>query len=352
MKTSQRILIVKPSALGDIIHALPVAIGIKKINPNAIVGWVVSRPYQEILENNPYIDKLFIFERKRWGGMNNFWQHKGEFFELIHNIRAARFGTVLDLQGLLRSGIITLLSGAPRRIGFKNAREIAPFAYNEWVTPPLRMHAIERYLLLAGQLGPMHMPLSLPLPQTPLYPKKMAAWGHGVPIVVLVPGARWPSKIWPAYHFAMLADMLIARMQAKVVLVGASSDCDIGRQILEHCQAASQVVNWIGQTSLADLTAIMVHAHLVVTNDSGPMHIATAVGTPTVALFGPTDPARTGPYGSQHVVLQARLPCEPCLQKICRRPDFCLKAITPQQVWQTVESCLRLKSREFAETIY
>lgn len=344
MKNSERVLIIKPSALGDIIHALPVAMAIKKSNPAAFVGWVVSRPYQEILEHSPYVDQIFIFERKRWGGVTNFWHHKNEFVRLLRDLRAAHFGTVLDLQGLLRSGILALLSGAPRRIGFGNAREMAPFAYTEWVMPPPRIHAIERYLLLGRHLCPMDIPDTLPLPQSPAFPQKMAQ-DSGTPIIVLVPGARWSNKIWPARHFAVLADNLLADFKAQVILVGAASDMEIGQQIMQQCRGASKLINWIGQTSLKDLVAIMAHASLVVTNDSGPMHIAVAVGTPTVALFGPTDPVRTGPYGDRHRVLQAKMPCMPCLKRSCSRADFCLEAITPQQVLQTVADRLRLTTR-------
>jgi lipopolysaccharide heptosyltransferase II len=353
MRQHPRLLIVKLSALGDIIHTIPVVAGLKKACPQAFIGWVVSRPYEEILSGNPHIDQVFLFERKRWGGVANFWRHRGEFARLIRQIRSTHFDVVLDFQGLLRSAVLTLLSGAPRRIGFANAREFAPLAYTETlILPPKPIHALERYVLLANRLAEIDVPAEFPMPLSqecyeriarsasdllPDADSKVLRASSGLRMVVMVPGTRWVTKQWPPQYFARLADMLWEKYHPHIFLAGAPSDFPIGEEILRVAKPDTQIESWIGQTSLKELVTLMSQADLVVTNDSGPMHIAAAVGTQILALFGPTDPVLTGPYGSRHIVLKASLPCVPCMKRYCTNAVFCLFTITPEEVLQEIE---------------
>lgn len=339
MNPRQRILIVKLSALGDIIHTMPIAAGIKEAYPDTFIGWLVSRPYHELLEGCPYIDRIFIFERRRWGGLTNFWKNRHGFAQVVRSIRESRFGTVLDFQGLLRSAFFTVIAGAPQTIGFANARELAFLAYNDKVMPPtLSMHAVERYRLLSQRLGPFPISEKFPFALTDTHREKVRELGTATPLVVFVPGARWLNKRWPPRYFSQLADLLLSRYPVRIVLAGSKEDTEIGEQLLQGVNEPGRVVNWIGKTSLKELVALMAAAKFVVTNDSGPMHIAAAVGTPTVALFGPTDPVRTGPYGKQHIVIKANMPCVACLKRNCAKTPLCLETILPTQVFEAIEA--------------
>lgn len=334
MNPLQRILIVKLSAMGDVVQTLPIAETLKMAFPNTLLGWLVSRDNRELVADNPYIDRVFVFERRRWGGIAGFWRHRREFRDLIEDIRAHRFGVVLDFQGLFRSGLLTFVSGAPKRIGFANARELAFLAYNEKVKVPDRnIHAVDRYALLLRCLGNIAGEKNgIVFAYPPRASCTRQSHKGDRPKIVLAPGAKWANKRWPAPYFAELADLLTCDCRARIILVGTAADLAIGEEIRQKAKFSHDLTSLIGQTCLSELTAVIKDADLVVTNDSGPMHLADAHGVPTLALFGPTTPARTGPYRTRHAVLQASLPCIPCLKRNCRNGNSCMDKIKPCEV--------------------
>ena len=220
---------------------------------------------------------------------------------------------VVDLQGLLRSGLITLATHAPLRIGFREAREGSRFFYTKKVKAGKDIHAVDRYMKIAEELGcdVQRKGLSLSLFQQCL--QETRTLSDLGPYAVLVPGARWKTKIWPAESFGKVASML----PLKSVIVGASADRTIADAVVSH--SGEKAVSLAGETSLRELIEIMRTAEVVITNDSGPMHIAAALNIPVIAIFGPTSPARTGPYGRGHVVLQSQAGCVPCFQEGMQR---------------------------------
>jgi lipopolysaccharide heptosyltransferase I len=315
-----RILIVKPSSLGDVVHALPTVNLIRRKYPQAHISWLVNDTLTSLLQHCPIIDEIIPFERRRFGSLTQLPRF-GSFLTTLHK---RRFDIVIDLQGLFRSGIIAWATRAPRRIGLSDAREGARLFYSEVVKVP-RAHAVDRYLLAARHLGCDSTPVEFPLGVS----KSVTREG----LIAVNPSARWSTKLWGDDKFAEL----IRRLPAdRVILTGSATERE---QIDKIAQGRR---NLAGQTDLFQLAELYCRCQVVITNDSGPMHLAAAVGTPVVAIFGATDPALTGPYGKQHVVLRAGVPCSPCFKDSCanRVHMECMKLITVEQVLEAAKAFL------------
>ncbi len=333
----RRILILKPSALGDIIHAIPVARLIKQRFPHAELHWLVVPAFQNILENCPWVDHTILFERssmskrsKRAGGVF-------DFLDLGAALEAQRYDLVIDLQGLLRSGLLCLLTHAPVRIGFAYAREAAWAGYTHRI--PKRQggrHAIERYLDLAEAIGCPRGPL--------LYDYGLDDADHrtarelldsleltGKRVILLFPGTNWMTKRWPARHFDTLARQIEQQTDCVPVVAGANDAVELSKQI--------QAKSLAGRTTLRQLAAILKASAACVTNDSGPMHLAASLAVPTLALFGPTNPQLTGPYHPNAHVLSLPLVCSPCLSRHCSH-HACLQNLSPESAFQTLTHIL------------
>ncbi len=340
----KNILIIKPSSIGDIIHALPFLYSIRARYPKARISWLINSGFEDLIKDNPELDEIILFERKRWGGFDNIgYKFKG-LTEFLRELRRKQFDLVIDLQGLFRSGIITYLSGAAHRVGFANARELSPIFYNYKIShPSIEMHAVDRYLLIAKELGAGISKIDFKIN----IPKKENEYVSGLinrikkrPLIAINPSARWETKMWPLKRYAKLADAIADKLKAQTVLIGSREDEDRINELLSMTK--SKPVNLCGRTSLLQLAALLKRAALLITNDSGPMHIAAAVGTSVAAIFGPTRPVRTGPYGKGHVVLQSSLPCINCLKKKC--DDLkCMDAISVDEVFNSVRKVLKQK---------
>jgi lipopolysaccharide heptosyltransferase II len=259
-------------------------------------------------------------------------------------LRAGRYDLVVDLQGLFRSGLLAWLSGCPRRVGLATGREGSPWFYTQRVPVPTHgMHAVDRYLLVATALGAA-------LPGVPSFRfleqdtdreavqrlLQREHVPHDRPWVAMSVSARWPTKRWPAEYFAQAADSLTREGFGPIVFIGGPSEQADSARVQSLMRTPS--VDFTGQTEVGLLPTLLRQAAALVTNDSGPMHIAAAVGTPVVAVFGPTDPVRTGPYGCGHSVLTHDVPCRPCLSRRCRHTVSlaCLSGVAPEQVVQAV----------------
>ncbi|MGD0016930.1 MAG: lipopolysaccharide heptosyltransferase II [Verrucomicrobiia bacterium] len=308
-----RILVIKPSSLGDVVHALPAVSLIRRRFPDAHISWLINDSLVSLLKNCPIINQTIAFPRHDWAKLPR----------LARQLRQGRFDLVVDLQGLLRSGLMTWTTRASRRIGLSDAREGARWFYNEVVKVP-RAHAVERYLCAARHLGcgdgPIEFPLGIASPQR-----------EG--LIAVNPSARWKTKLWGDDKFAELVRHL---PRERVVLTGSATEREQVEKIAQGCR------NLAGQTDLFELAELYARCAVVITNDSGPMHIAAAVGTPVVAIFGPTDPALTGPYGKQHVVLRAGIPCSPCMKDHCTHTPRmeCMTLVTVEQVLAAVKAFL------------
>jgi lipopolysaccharide heptosyltransferase I len=312
-----RILIIKPSSLGDVVQALPTVNLIRRKYPQAHISWLVNDTLTSLLPHCPIINEIILFERRRFGSLTQL----PRFGNFLATLNGRHFDIAVDLQGLLRSGIISWATRAPRRIGLSDAREGARFFYNEIVSVP-RAHAVDRYVLAAQHLGCDSTPIEFPLG----VPGSVTSEG----LIAVNPSARWATKLWGNDKFAELIRRLPAE---RVVLTGSAAERG---QIDTIAQGRR---NLAGQTDLFQLAELYRRCQVVITNDSGPMHLAAAVGTPVVAIFGPTDPALTGPYGDHHVVLRAGIPCSPCFKGHCtnRVRMECMNLVSVEQVLKAAE---------------
>jgi heptosyltransferase I len=333
----QRILVIKPSAIGDIVHALPVLNLLRRQWPAAQISWLVSSACASLLEGHPQIDELIRFERRRFG---KGWRKPSAALGLFHftrELRARQFDLVIDLQGLFRSGWLAWKTGAPIRIGPSEARELGWIFYTHHVATGFPQgHAVDRYLKIADALGLGREPVEFVF-ATSDSDRQSAAdlLEPGKRFAILLPGANWKSKRWPAEHFAALVAPLRDRLGLESVIVGAAGDRALAAQI-------SGSIDLTGRTNLRQLVALMERAELVIGNDTGPLHIAAALGRPMVALYGPTNPDYTGPYGHLESVLRHPIACSPYLSSRCRYSHHgCLREIQPDRVLRAAESQIR-----------
>jgi heptosyltransferase I len=329
---ARRILLVKPSALGDVVHTLPVVATLHARYPQVALDWLVEEEAAPLIAGHPAVSELIVSGRRRWlralrhpaAAPGALWAMAG-FARRLH---CRRYDAVLDLQGLLKSALYVAAAGAPIRVGLADAREGARLAYTHRVpVPPQPVHAVERYLALAAAVGADRAVREFTIP---LAAEEKAAAALRVremprPLAVLHPAGRWPTKLWPVERWRALATALAGEGWG-VLVTGSAGDAAVTAAITDGVGPACRSL--AGLLSLKQLAAVLGSADVMVSVDSGPMHIAAAMGTPIVALFGPTDPGRTGPLG-RHTILRKPLPCSPCLSRRCRiqETNLCMRAL-------------------------
>ena len=341
-----RILIVRLSALGDIIHALPVLFAIKRSLPAAQVDWLVEQNYASILGLVPELDRPIIVRAKSPGGTDDAIRFGGGgagYLRAISFLRAQRYDAALDLQGLIKSAVWARLSGAARVIGFARDHLREPHAaslYTETVTPPRAGHVIDKNLAVLAALGVPDSPMTLKLEATasPEVTAAIDAAGGPRKFIVLNPGAAWPNKRWPADRFGALADGLFRRTRLRSLVTWGPSE----RALAESVVAASgNTASLAPATSVADLAVLMRDAAVVVSGDTGPLHIAAAMGTPLVGLYGPTWPERNGPWDPKDHVISRADTCVCHHKRHCLRGAPCINEIAVEQVVAAAERRLR-----------
>jgi lipopolysaccharide heptosyltransferase I len=350
---ARRILLVKPSALGDVVHALPVAATLHRRYPNVPLDWLVEEEAADIVRGHPALSGVVVSGRRRW--LRQLRQPGkipatlGEMRRFARALRHRDYDAVLDLQGLFKSALYVLASGAAVRVGFAEGREGAPWVLtHRVVAPPQPVHAVDRYLHLAAAVDATDPAREFTISLSP--EDELAAGAHlaaclpsGRPRVALHPSARWRTKLWEIPRWRELGAALLAE-RVGVILTGSRDDTAMAEAI---CSGMSpSPLSLVGRLSLKELAAVLRDVDLVITVDSGPMHIAAAMGTPVVALFGPTDPRRTGPLGAGRI-LRKDLPCSPCLERRCRIPDTyrCMRDLTVAEVLDGVLDLLRSSTR-------
>lgn len=327
-----KILILKPSSLGDVIHALPVLRLLKRHRPHAAIHWWIDSRLAPLLEGDPDLSGVVRFERQRWASP----LHWPEMCRRVRWLRAQNYDWVIDLQGLARSGAFAWLANGQLLVGLDEPREGARGLYDVIVPrASYHTHAVDWYLAVLTRLGvPVDWNFTwLPERPTPAADIKSKWPTEGARWVALQPGARWLNKRWPATHFAELVRELASVFPAvRFVILGGADDRPLGETISQA--APERCLNLAGQTSLLEMIEWLRRCELVVTNDTGPAHAAAALGKPAISLYGPTEPRRTGPYGQLPRVLQNSLPCAPCLKARCvwPQPMECLTAISPVTV--------------------
>ena len=342
---ARRILLIKPSALGDVVHALPVVASLKQRYPEIPLDWLIEEEAAPLVEGHPAVAEFVVSGRRRWQRQ---LRNPGAVPGALREIRAfarkirGRYDAVLDLQGLLKSALYVLAARAPIRVGLADGREGATWVLTHRVpVPPQPVHAVERYLALAEAVDAASVVRDFTIPVAPadVGVAEGVLAGLPRPIVVLHPAARWPTKLWETARWRDLASAL-CRDGVGVVVTGGAGDRALAAEIGEGLNPALRSL--AGRISLKQLAAVLRSADLMITVDSGPMHIAAAVGTPVLALFGATDPARTGPLGPA-CVLHRKLPCSPCLQRRCAIADTlrCMRDIDVPEVLATARRMLK-----------
>jgi lipopolysaccharide heptosyltransferase I len=338
--SARRIALIKPSALGDIIHSLPVLTALRRRYPQAYIAWVVNRTYAELLHGHPDLDAVLPFDRgaPQFGFLTAL-RHYSRF---SHSFRQRRFDLVIDLQGLLRSGLMAASSGAARRVGLSTAREGAHVFYTDVIRVPdfHALHAVDRYWLVADAFGVGHFPkfFHVPLAETEQRWAAILLRDCPRPWMALGVGARWRTKRWPPEHFAALARRAQQEVGGTVLFVGGRDEVPLARAVAERLTGA--VRDLTGRTTLPQLAALLARVDLMVANDTGPLHLAAALGRPVVAPYTCTKVLLNGPYGGTKGAVEARVGCQGSYRKRCRRMD-CMAELTPDRLWPVLEEVLR-----------
>lgn len=315
----QRILLIKPSAIGDVVHTLPILKMLRMRFPSAHIAWLLTPACAGLLEGHPLLNEVVPFDRKRYG---RGWRDPVSLFGLLafqRELRRGDYDLVIDLQGLFRSGWLAWKTGAPMRIGFSNAREFSPLFYTHRVdVGTTEQHAIDRYLKVAAALGCDTSQFDFEFHVTDDDRKHVDELLAGSSkFAVLLPGTNWATKRWPIEKFAAMVEPLRMQFDLQTIVAGGPDDVKLGEQI-------RGAINLAGRTSLRQLVELLRRAELVVANDSGPMHIAAALGRPLVTPYGPTNPVRTGPYRREDSVIRLDIPCAPCYSRKCSHQS-CLR---------------------------
>ena len=331
------LLIIKPSSFGDIVHALPVVGALRTVLPDARISWLVKSEWAELLEGHPDLHEIIPvdFGVRSWRS-------------LVATVRARAFDCVLDLQGLLRSGLIARLSGAPIRVGFAGGREGSPWCYTHKVRLPnddrvpwrlLNMSSVDRNLETVKCFGAATDAPRFVLPRlehdraavTQLFTE--AGVTRHDRLIAVAPISRQAMRNWPVGRFVAVAAALMKQQGVKIVLIGSPDDRSVVRDFSRALGPA--LVNLVGKTRIRQLSLVLDNVRLLIANDSGPIHVAAACRVPVLACFGPTDPNVNGPYGTGHEVLMSpTTACRPCGLRQCHNAHYleCLDSIAVEAV--------------------
>lgn len=345
--TPTHILIVKLSAIGDVIHTLPALNAIRRYYPHARITWLVEEAAAGLLEGHPALNRVLVSRRKYWlrGLLGpERWQHLTEMVAFIKALRDTRYDMILDYQASLKGGVLIALARGDRKIGFGKGLEHQEHSHlflNEKVPAvDMEIHALTRGLMMLEHIGIPTPPVEYKLPVTEKAALRIAQLlaQKGVQretkVVAINPVAQWETKLWDNAKFAELADYLVDRYAVSVVFSGGAADRQVVEDICARMQA--RALNLAGQTTLIELAALYEQAACLISTDTGPMHLGAAVGIPVVALFGPTAPWRTGPFGKGHRVIRAPVECAPCFSRTCD-PAQCMRKIEVAQVIEGIE---------------
>ena len=337
------ILIVKLSAIGDVVHTLPSLAALRKLYPEAHISWVIEEASSDIIRGHPHLDRVIISRRKRWienlKKLHDIKTTTTDIRLFVKTLRDRKYDLVIDFHGLFKSSMIVLLSGGGRKLGYDSMQELSGLFLNEKIFEDMKKHAALRYLDLIRYLGTDidNPEFNIPIEEENKVRVETLLKANDIditePFVAINPVAFWDTKLWEDNRFARLCDRIVEELKQKIVFTGSKDHGSIER-IRSGMTFPS--VNLEGQTTLRDLAYLYSLSGLLITTDSGPMHIAAAMNTPTVALFGPTDPSRTGPYGKGHIVVRKEMPCSPCFSKKCDTKE-CMKEIGVDEVFDAVK---------------
>ncbi len=330
----KRVCLIKPSALGDVCNATPAYAALRELWPEARFSWVVNSSLRGLVDDLPGLDEVIPFERKQ---LRPTPQGVASTMKFARELASRRFDLTIDLQGLLRSGLMTLATRAPIRVGLSDAREGSTQFYTHRIPmPPETTHAVDRLLRVAAAFGADV--------EEPRFLAAMTdddlAWADAAlrdapgPLVGLNPGARWITKRWPPEKFAEIGRRAADQFGASLVALGAPEDQPLV-DALARTLRPTPILDLSGRTTLPQLAAVSSRLDLLVSNDTGPLHLAVAAGTRTVGLYTCTDPDQNGPYGPDAVSVRTKVACAASyLQKCPTR--HCMEELTVERVWRAV----------------
>ena len=327
-----RILIVKTSSLGDVINTFPLVSAIKNVESNVSIDWVVNDEYIEIVKLSPHIREVIGFDRKSlslWRPISTYRY----FMSFKQKLATREYDIVLDLQGLVKSAIITWISVAKVKAGFFASRErIAKKAYNLLIdVPGEATHAVEKNLAALKVLSidiPPEYSCDIEIPSDAV----KRAWAElpDEPYIAVNPNSRWDSKRWPIERFSIVIQEVAKRHGLRSVIIGSPNEKERGKALAKL--VGSSALDLTGKLDLPSLAAALQNSSGIITNDSGPMHLAAALDVPVTAIFGPTDPAAVGPYGKKHAVVKTKAECAPCRKRECDSAPSCMESVTVEEV--------------------
>jgi lipopolysaccharide heptosyltransferase I len=316
----------KPSALGDVVHALPVLSALRERFPTAHITWVVNRAYEPLLRNHPDLDATLPFDRGAAAAVAAL-----SALRFAWTLRKARFDLVLDLQGLFRTGLMAAASGASRRVGLSTAREGASHFYTDIVADDRSLHAVDRNWRMAEALGAGGAPKQFRLTLDPA----AVAWAERQladlprPWLAVGVGARWLTKRWPPAHFADLVRETQKEFGGTAIFVGSRDDIPLSQAT--KALLTGPTLDLTGKSTLPQLAALLSAADVVLANDTGPLHLAAALGRPVVAPYTCTDVIRHGPYGSFAGAVATTVPCRASYVRRCGHLS-CMAELTPDRL--------------------
>ena len=328
-----RILIVRLGSLGDLIHTLPAVAALRRAHPAATIDWLIDAPHRELIELVPVVSSLVVLPDRT----------ARAWLQVRRQLRGREYDVAIDFQGLLKSAALARLSGARRVLGFDRAslREgtAAPF-YTERVAGGEGGHVIHKNLRLAGAAGAVSDGLEFPIASVTSIAGATIASASGGRYALINPGAAWPNKRWPPDRFGAVAEHLRRRHDLTPVILWGPGEQDVAEAVLA---ASNETAVIAPATRLPDLIAAARGARLMVSGDTGPLHIAAAVDAPVVALFGPTDPRRNGPWREADISIARHDACDCHYERRCRRDDrgWCLASITAADVIAAIDRRLQ-----------
>jgi ADP-heptose:LPS heptosyltransferase len=289
----------------------------------------------------PFVERFIPYNKERIRGSGPVAAAR-EFAGCVRTLRSFKYDLAVDFQGLTITGLLTFLSGAKRKVGFRWKSEPSFLFYDRVIDIPRGdVHAVERNMFIAGELC-LNIKKAAPVFLEDLKFRAETSGIPAAPFAVFATGPRWDTKRWPSDRFAALADRLHGGLGMEVVLVGGNSDAHLNAEVKSI--AKSEIIDLTGRTDMPGLMGVLQSARLIVGVDTGPLHLGAALGTPVVGLFGPTAPLRTGPYGNGHMVIRSGIECSPCFKKECNEIK-CMEGISVDDVFDVARSIILSESR-------
>lgn len=335
------ILILKLGSLGDVVHTLPLVNVLRDSFPRVRIGWIVEKRFSDLIERHPSVDEVFVFDR-----VKSISRSFRAFIRIVRKIRSKKYDIIVDLQGNLKGSLFVLLSGCCRRMGFRRGssriENVSTF-FTNWKVAEEGSHIIERNLSFAKVLGVEGRNISFRISVLESAKRDIDDFLKGKniqdrQIVIMHPGVTWVTKRWALKNYSLLAEKITKRFSNSAIVVTAGpGESALADKIQKSCSAHTVVAK---NMNLSGFTALLDRCDVFISSDTGPLHLAAALGKKVIGLYGPTDPVRNGPYGSANFVIRKEMSCSGCWQRKCSDVR-CMDGITVSDVMGKVEACLK-----------